>query len=292
MRQIDEFFSSPPANTTLYHYTGIGALLGMVETCRIWASHAYYLSDSSEILHACDVLRGVLSKDVDNYSEEEKDFVKEFKEWLDTFRDTPHHIYVFSLSEEPSLLSQWRSYTPHGKGVSIGFSATGLKEILKGSGFRIARCLYEPAEQRELMAGLLEKMLTTFRQRLSNLDISGRPPTQKYYTYLEEFRGEILQVLAIIKQSAFSEEREWRIVSSHFPSYIGQEIKFREGASMLLPYIEIELSGRGKDAPLFEIVILGPSQHANLSMAALSNFLSNKRACNATQNCVIPYRKW
>ena len=79
MREIGEFFSSPPANTTLYHYTGIGALLGMVETRKIWASHAYYLSDSSEILHACDVLMRVLSEDVDNYSEKEKDFVKEFK---------------------------------------------------------------------------------------------------------------------------------------------------------------------------------------------------------------------
>jgi hypothetical protein len=135
-------------------------------------------------------------------------------------------------------------------------------------------------------------MITTFRQRVSNLDTSRRPPSQRYYEYLEEFRGAILQVLAILKDPAFSEEREWRVVSPYFPRYSGPEIKFREGASMLLPYIEIDLSGGGEDTPLFETVLLGPSQHANLSMAALSNFLSNKKACNVTENCVIPYRKW
>jgi len=39
---------------------------------------------------------------------------------------------------------------------------------------------------------------------------------------------------------------------------------------MLLPCIEIDLSGGGEDKSLFETVLLGPSQHANLSMAALS----------------------
>ena len=56
MRQLDDFFSSR-VDRTLYHYTGIGALLGLVETESIWASHAYYLNDSREILHACDVLK-------------------------------------------------------------------------------------------------------------------------------------------------------------------------------------------------------------------------------------------
>jgi hypothetical protein len=291
MRQIEDFFS-PPENKTLYHYTSISALVGIVETGKIWASHAYYLQDSKEILHACSVMKRVLSESIQSYEGQEKEFVLEFDQWLESFRDIPYQIFIFSFSEERSLLSQWRSYTPHGKGVSIGFSTAKLNQIAKGMQFRIAQCIYAWDAQRELMCGLLDKMLVTFRQRLPFLDTSTRPPSQKYHEFLEEFRGDILQVLAIIKDSAFAEEQEWRLVSPYFPSYAVPDIKFREGASMLLPYIEIDLP-RGNDRNLlFETVILGPSQHANLSIAALGSYLVNKRACSTTECQHIPYREW
>jgi hypothetical protein len=95
MRHINEFFSPPSANATLYHYTSIAALLGMVETHKLWASHAYYLSDSREITHACDVLTDMLSKDVTNHSGAKRDFVAEFAQWMGTFQGTPYHIYIF-----------------------------------------------------------------------------------------------------------------------------------------------------------------------------------------------------
>lgn len=292
MRQLDEFYAPPPTNSILHHYTGVGALISIVETRRLWASHAYYLSDSREILYACDLLEQVILESICEYQGEVRSFITEFGQWIETFRVTPHHIYIFSLSEERSLLSQWRSYTPHGKGASIGFSALRLSEQLKGSGGRIVRCIYKPDEQCELLKGLIHKMVTTFKQRIPQLDVSGRPHSQKYYEYLEEFKGTILQVLAILKHPSFNEEREWRIVSPYFPRYTGPEIRFREGASMILPYIEIDISGGGSEQKLFETVILGPSEHPNLSMAAISNFLANKKVCTTTENCLIPYREW
>ncbi len=291
MKQVDDFFS-PTANKTLYHYTGIGGLLGIVETRKIWASHAYYLNDSKEILYACEVLRTVLSQCISDHQNDEREFLEQFTKWLETFRINPYHIFIFSLSEKRSLLSQWRSYTPHGKGVSLGFSAHILNRILQFPGFRLARCLYKREDHVELMRSLLEKMLVTFKQRLPNLDITRNHPSQKYHNFLDEFRDKILQVFSIIKNSAFEEEGEWRIVSPYFPKYTVPEIKFREGASMLMPYIEIDLSNDNGEQELFEEVVLGPSQHASLSMSALSSYLSNKRACQKTGNSNIPFRKW
>lgn len=291
MKQVDDFFSFK-ANKTLYHYTGIGGLLGIVETRKIWASHAYYLNDSKEILYACEVLRKVLSQCISDHQNDEREFLEQFTKWLETFHVNHYHIFIFSLSEERSLLSQWRSYTPHGKGVSLGFSAHILNRILQSSDFRLAKCLYKHEEHRELMKSLLEKMLVTFRQRLPHLDITKNYPPQKYHGFLEGYRGALLQVLSIIKHSAFEEEREWRLVSPYFERYTVPEIKFREGASMLMPYIEIDLSNNNGEQKLFEEVVLGPSQHANLSMSALSSYLSNKVACQKTGNSNIPFRKW
>lgn len=291
MKQVDDFFS-PTASKSLYHYTGIGGLLGIVETRKIWASHAYYLNDSKEILHACEVFGRVISGSIIDYQNEEREFLAQFTTWLETFRSNAFHVFIFSLSEERSLSSQWRSYTPHGKGVSLGFSSNILNRILQSSGFRLAKCLYKHEEQVELMKSLLEKMLETFRQRLPHLDITRNHPPQKYYGFLEKFRGDLLQVLSIIKHTAFEEEREWRIVSPYFEKYTVPEIKFREGSSMLMPYIEIDLSKNNGEQELFEEVVLGPSQHANLSMSALSSYLSNKKACQRTGNSNIPFRKW
>lgn len=291
MKQVDEFFS-PTASKSLYHYTGIGGLLGIVETRKIWASHAYYLNDSREILHACDVLKRLLAQCIQDYQNDEREFLEQFKSWLDSFRVTAYHIFIFSLSEERSLLSQWRSYTPHGKGVSLGFSSNSLNRILQSSGFRLAKCLYKHEEQVELMKSLLEKLLKTFKQRLPGLDVTKKHPPQKYHGFLDEFRGDLLQVLSIIKHKAFEEEREWRIVSPYFAKYTVPEIKFREGSSMLMPYIEIDLSKDNAEQELFEEVVLGPSQHAELSISALWSYLSNKKACQRTVNSNIPFRKW
>jgi hypothetical protein len=129
VRQVDSFFSSS-VEQSLYHYTGIRGLMGIVDSRAVWASHIYYLNDTKEIVHACEALDGLLRQRETLGDEREKEFTRQFRDWLESFRRTPFHIFVFSLSEKASLLSQWRSYTPHGKGVSIGFSAGVLNHVL------------------------------------------------------------------------------------------------------------------------------------------------------------------
>jgi hypothetical protein len=249
------------------------------------------MNDSKEITHACDVLEDVLlprmAFGVQNNTESE--FLKQFRDWVSECRTTTYNLFVFSLSEEASLLSQWRSYTPHGKGVSIGFSSDVLNDLAQSSHLRIAKCLYERADQEEAIKSLVEKLLTTFRQEQPSIDITKAHPSQCYHPFLEKFRSDVLQVLSIIKHEAFKEEREWRLISPYYPKFTVPAIKFREGASMLVPYIELKL---GEARPIFEKVILGPSPHQNLSMSALSMFLRNQSLCNQTVNCVIPYREW
>jgi len=276
----------------LYHYTGVNSLLGIARTKSLWASNVFYLNDSSEIVHACKVLEEVLLPRFafGKPTSPEYEFQRQFREWVGTCKTTPYNVFVFSLSEQPSLLSQWRSYTPHGKGVSVGFSEGTIKSLSELSDLRIAKCLYKAADQESVLRTLLDELLTTFQRERSNIDTTQAHPTQCYHPFLEErFRGDVLQVLSIIKHPAFEEEREWRLISPYYARYTVPAIKFREGASMLVPYIELPL---GEVKPYFSSVILGPSQHEHLSMSALSMFLSNQGLCNVTSNSVIPYREW
>lgn len=290
MRQVKDFFRAT-AEEPLFHYTGIDSLVGIGTTGVMWASHVYYLNDSKEILHACDVLQEALTPRLvfGALTKSEREFADQFQSWAKSFYREKYCLFVLSLSEVPSLLSQWRSYTPHGKGVSLELGPEAINRIMSLNQLRIARCLYERTEQEEVLASLFDKLLSTFRQLSPVPSAKANPPETSYYEFLEQFRGDVLQVLSIIKHGAFKEEREWRLISPYFPSYTVKPIKFRVGASLLVPYIELEL---GNQRPVFDRVILGPTPHADLSMAALSMYLSNSRLSNGTSNSQIPYRKW
>lgn len=263
----------------------------MMDSKCVWASNVYYLNDSEEILHACKVLeRGLLSNIAfRNENSVEAEFLRQVKEWIGTFRADAFNLFVFSLSEAPSLLSQWRSYTPHGKGVSLGFAEKTLNGFIRNSNLKLAKCLYQPHEHREVLDGLVEKLLITFNADLPNIDTTKHHPSQCYFDFLESFRGEVLQVLSIIKHKAFEEEREWRLISPYFSDYRVPQIKFRAGASMVVPYIELNF---GKLKPYFEKIIIGPSAYPNLSMSALGAYMTNRGICDCIVNSNIPYREW
>lgn len=296
MRQINEFFELPPS-ISLYHYTGIGALLGIEKSKSLWASCIYFLNDGEEIIYAQRIFSELVESRINESNETEANFLSQFLEWSKPFNNLPYNIFIFSLSEEPSLLSQWRSYTPHGKGISIGFSPMVIEKIIKENNLIIAKCRYERHEHDEILNVLLERMLHTFRNYDFTQDKTKYAPGQEYYKFLEQFRGDVLQVFSTIKHPAFKEEKEWRLISKYFESYAIPEIKYREGASMLVPYTEFKIERWHKKKEFardvyFERVILGPSQHYNLSFHALSNFLSNKQISNITEGTTVPYREW
>ena len=290
MKTIHDFFFVEP-NLTLYHYTSMTALMGICEKRAFWASNIYYLNDSKEIVQACEqfshLLRSKLIKNAINGNEVE--FVRQLSEWVLGFKSTVHSIFVFSLSEERNLLSQWRSYTPHGRGVSIGLASGVVKSVAEKSEFWLAKCLYKTDDQVDLLESLLEKILITFRSRRDAMDVSKHSPEQSYYGFLGEFTSDVLRTLSIIKNSSFSEEKEWRLVSKYLPSNRDEQIKFRDGPAMIVPYIELELPYHNAT---FESVMLGPAQHENLAIESLMMYLCNKQICNTVSLSRIPYREW
>ena len=290
MRTIDDYFREEPQGD-LYHYTGIGSVLGMAKSLSVWASNAYYLNDSREVIHACDILTTTIQSRIQKGDglKDEQHFLSQVAAWAKSFKSTHYGVFIFSLSEDKSVLSQWRSYTPHGKGVSLAFSRKTLDHFQNKSDLVLAKCIYDNDAQKEVINTLIDKLLQTFRQQRDAIDTTKEHPNNAYFKFLEEYRGDFLKVLCLIKHPSFSEEKEWRLISSYFASYAVQEIKFREGASMLVPYIEIPFPDT---RPVFEEVVLGPSQYQNLSMSALNMFLSNQKLCRNVLNCTIPYRKW
>ena len=109
---------------TLYHYTSLDALVSIVNTKRLRASNIRFLNDRAEsvamMADVIDLLQsfgGSLAEQADG---------RRIAAMLE--KKTPKADYVASLSEKDDLLSQWRAYCPSGRGVSIGFNTTCLRQ--------------------------------------------------------------------------------------------------------------------------------------------------------------------
>lgn len=296
MIEIEKYFKSE-LDRSLYHYTGIGSLLGISKSNSLWASSVYYLNDGEEIIYAQKKLISLVERKLDTSPKIIKEFLVELIFWLKGFTSGAFNLFVFSMSEERSLLSQWRSYTPHGKGVSIEFTQAIIEKIKQKNDLQLTRVRYEQDEQIKILEMLLDGIIRKFNDQRKIADLAKESNGQKYQGYLENLRGDVLTVFSTIKNPAFKEEKEWRLISKYYATYMTPRIKYREGSSMLVPFMEFELE-RFYDSPMhthpvfFKSVCLGPTAHAGMSLNALSQFLSNQRIAHETTNSNIPYREW
>ena len=282
----------PKTEGVLYHYTSHKSLRSIVEDRHLRISHVYYMNDANEVKYGADLFKRAVAERQNRETDHTLiDFLAELREWTNQLIGLPHYVFVFSLTENGNLLSQWRAYTPSGEaGVSIGFSKAGLEKIAARKGFDLIKCLYDKNKQLEILNCDLDSIVAKFLKNRSSIDVSGRPPTQKYLSYLNQHSEKLLKTFCGIKDPFFKEEGEWRLVSKYYVKYTDPEIKFRDGRTTLVPFVEFDLSDIHDDGRLFEQVYVGASANFNLAYAAIGNFLSNKKACNMTINSQSPQR--
>jgi hypothetical protein len=277
----------------LYHYTSHRSLRCIVEDRQLRISHVYYMNDANEIKYGAELFKTVVAERQNRETDPTLvDFLVEFRDWLNQLIGLPHYIFVFSLTEKGNLLSQWRAYTPSGEaGVSIGFSKEGLEKIAAKKGFELIKCLYDKKEQRGILNTELDAIVAKFNKDVPSIKTAESPPNQKYVSYCYQYSERLLKTFCRIKDPFFQEESEWRLVSKYYEKYTDPEIKFREGRTTLVPFIEFPLTGIHDDGRLFEQVYVGPSPNFNLAYSAIVSFLSNKKACKVTINSQSPLRE-
>jgi hypothetical protein len=106
-------------------------------------------------------------------------------------------------------------------------------------------------------------------------------------TILINFIKHYFDKILYFKDESFSKEEEYRI------TYFGKsdEIKHREGKSMIIPYIEFSTID---DIPLpITEIIVGPTPHPELSKMSVEGLLEHKGYKRVkVKKSEIPYRSW
>lgn len=116
-----------PNGGVLYHYTTAEGLKGIVENEELWATSAYYLNDSAEILYGYRLLDRALEEWLKQAAPPANSLSRGLAEELRRYfgydaleRNVITPVYLTCFCEEGNLLSQWRAYGNSG-GYNIGF---------------------------------------------------------------------------------------------------------------------------------------------------------------------------
>lgn len=283
-RIAGELYAASPADI-LFHYTSLSAMQSIVESQSIWATDVRYFSDASELTYLMQALhRGIDERTEHNQSE----ILRQFHRWLSDRLPQGNMVFAASFSVQGNLLSQWRAYCQPGKGVSLGFRPTAIERAAAEQTFSLGKCLYDQKEQGELVSRVLDAVQSLGED--VGMD-SNRHPTQSFFGVFERIENSPLRIGAVFKHPAFSEEVEWRAVSPVFTSYVNAGIRWREGLSMLVPYIHFRLAASAATIPLSDVFV-GPTPHFNSAMDSISRYLSSHHISPGVFNCGIPYRTW
>jgi len=291
LRTITARLYADRPDETLYHYTTLKGLLGILASRSLWASDIRYLNDSAEMKHAADLIKQEVARRIAAGHPNPK-LLNQFQYWVGHRVTHGHMLFSASFRSNGNLLSQWRGYSTHGKGVSIGFDPGRIVELARAQAFQVGRCIYTPQRQRELIGTVVDAVEAVAEEQGECTDPERRAPDQSYHDSFELVESDLLRIAAILKHPSFQEEEEWRVVSPVLSDLDQAPIRFREGTSMLVPYLEFRLA-TGEEALQLEHLFLGPSPNISISMNSLELCLAHHgiRPAAGISYCQIPYRQ-
>ncbi len=288
----------------LYHYTSQKGLLGILDICenkpkpRLWMTDILYLNDSTEYTHTLDLVKtevtkrkkelppfkreGLLTSDVtkeDEIINKTQNTYENIENFCDDYKDDNNRmiIYVFSLSEEKDDLSQWRSYCPQEGGFCIEFDYDGLLSLIKSKQwFEIKKCKYFPDEKQESIDYILDPIPEFFKSEDNSSE-------KDLFIFV---CGKIINSSSYIKHESFNKEKEHRIICESYTEHIR---KYREGKSMIIPYVEFSLEDTNVPLPITKIIV-GPTPHPELSKSSIKSMIESKKYEIKVESSKVPYR--
>ncbi|WP_434042996.1 MULTISPECIES: DUF2971 domain-containing protein [Sorangium] len=233
--------------TTIYHYTTIAGLIGILGRRELWASDCRFLNDGAELSYA----RELFFAEVDKFDLPQLEDGGYRVAWRT--RESSY-VFVACFCEEGDLLSQWRGYGAD-HGYALGFDVESLRRLGLGDLAPIQYGLPNPAQY-------FAEELELARHPTAHPGVAGWHATEL-----------LLPRLARVKHPGFAEEREWRLMKQASlyepePKVLPQ---FRPSPLGPLAYIVHSFTRE-----CLREVVVGPGSHAATRMAAVTAMLEHQ----------------
>lgn len=242
---------------TIYHYTSIHGLYGIINSGEIWTSKIKYSNDSSELLHAIKIAEEYFNTIYDDSNQK-----RVIDSWINEINAMYNsHIFICSFTKNSDLLSQWRGYGGKTSGYSIGFDTATLIEFANQHKFDLFKCIYNLNKQKQIVKYFFESRLQFLKNNNIEYDVA--------------CTTEFLRIASLFKHSSFSEEDEWRLISDSLSCKL-DNFKFRTSDTMLIPYYAIPIRDKEKADNRVKIkeIVCGPNPNNELSSNSIKTLLN------------------
>lgn len=282
---------------TLYHYTDLNGLLGILTNKGFWLSEAKYLNDKEELYNGrnltIELIQILLTK-------------SRYSNFKDVLLKTVHllkeskfnNYYIASFSSQADDLEQWRAYSKNGTGTCIGFDLkqkTDFPHFLLGPVWMLHKVIYDDNIKCRILHLIIFKYFYEFRkdlkQDLKYIDIDD---------YATSLASSLTYTFINFKHKSFAQEKEVRLVCNKDNVLKSFHHKFhRIVNNSIVPYIcTYDIILKHQDGsqvapdllPVSE-VYLGPTNNQDKALESIKSFMSNMGyAESIVENSKIPYR--
>jgi hypothetical protein len=237
----------------LYHYTDAAGLKGIVESGVLRATHIAFMNDASEYLHASSLLLEHVKLEKARATDPLRlSVLAEMEKWIATRPEGGAPYFVACFSAKENSLNQWRAYGRGEGGFSIGFDGQGLSaQVLKTAIGFIAPAIYDQDEQAKMIRAVLDWVLDEYPRVARRHAAAEQDEHRSAWTHMMLWM--VAAVAPMMKNSAFFEEEEWRLI--HL-THSQASVRFLPKPTGLVPFVELKLGIPQSGAP-DQIALLG-----------------------------------
>ncbi|VBA42021.1 hypothetical protein LAUMK13_03829 [Mycobacterium innocens] len=279
---------------SVYHYTDIKGLKGILDSGQIWGTHVAYLNDSQEFSYGVEAICAMIAR----YGEHIKASGQAEPELrssaiLSVCRnmlraqeliedDFGPFVACFSMSADD--LSQWRGYA--NGGYAIQFDSQILRETVQQATLPTELPIAEPVpipelhpveylpdRQSEQVTRLLDDHIDELIHAVGDDTVSGIHPAQ------QRLVRRIIPLAASMKHKKFLGEAEQRLISHTSETFYSTS---RIG---LIPRVRFEF-----DRSAIKGVLVGPSEHCDAKTLSLYRYLRRRYPKADVVRSSVPYR--
>jgi Protein of unknown function (DUF2971) len=289
----EELDAANEVSQTLFHYTDMRGMLGIISTEQIWFTSIFHMNDPSELAYGIEIALGILR----DQSKGGSPAVKAFCEWmvhvLVKAGGEIFGFFVASFSRSPDDLGQWRAYADNGRGVAIGLAPTVFQVVPGQSNLGltdktlVAHVIYDPP----VKIGL--KLIAAIRRAIGLIVRGDRSVTSSAE---QEAFGRVMAVeLAVpifvysvtCKHPAYAHENETRLLLINNLEQLSPIIETRVRGSNLVPYIPIPMGVRSPG--VITKIMIGPAADDLADEAIRALLRRQGLPLNILERSKIPY---
>lgn len=266
-----------------YNYCSTGVLMSIFENKKLWLSDMTKSNDYLEICGYYTLVLESLKQKLYKYQDEKNDRVKP-SQYGKKVRDrhdrtdlsesiirqsiqememriVQYHCLAICFSKLSDSLSQWRAYGDDGKGVAIGFSTDVFEQLIRDINPANSHSFYfREVEYYDGYIKNIDIMVNELAMRTPDQPKPIQGKKVKEWVY-----DRICREAPFRKTTEFEAEQEIRLcwskyINSRQYSEI-QQIQFRYGSNMIIPYIQLDISNY--IGSIIREIIVGPCNGTN-----------------------------